>query len=479
MASSIEDALAAVGYVKVIATLNDKMSAAAQSDAQLESSIEGHFTVPNAAQAESLATVADHFASRKFKRPEPLSSRRVRVYRHLGLAVGYVNNSGLASLQTDAQVGKVDKAPELSLIRPVAMQDFKLGSGPTWGIRRMQVDQLWAAGITGKGVLVGHLDTGVDGSHAALKGAVGKFAEFDFAGDMVTGAKPRDSGEHGTHTAGTIAGRPVSKGRFGVAPDAQLASAMVIEGGQVIDRILAGMDWVIGEGARILSMSLGLRGFTPAFQSVIDALRAANVLPIIAVGNEGPNTSRSPGNYANVLSIGAMDGNDRVADFSGSQQFNRPINPLCPILVAPGVDVLSCVPGDKYKLMDGSSMATPHVAGLAALLLEAVPAATPDQLEQAIIGSCSRPASMTQARANNGVPDAVRAFELLKGAPLPAAVVATGRRRRAGSGGRRGTAKKGPSRKAARLPGRKVARKPNKMAASAGRKKAAPKRRLG
>lgn len=468
MASSIEDTLAAVGYVKVIATLTDRVSAAAQSDAQLESSIQGHFTVPNAAQAESLATVASHHASRRFKRPEPLSSRRVRVYRHLGLAVGYVDNTGLASLQTDAQVGKVVKAPELSLIRPVAMQDFRLGSGPTWGIKRMQVDRLWAAGITGKGVLVGHLDTGVDGSHPALKGAIGKFAEFDFAGDLVPGAKPRDSDEHGTHTAGTIAGRPVAKGRFGVAPDAQLASAMVIEGGQVIDRILAGMDWVIGEGARILSMSLGLRGFTPAFQTVIDALRTANVLPIIAVGNEGPNTSRSPGNYANALSVGAMDDNNRVADFSGSQQFNRPINPLCPALVAPGVDVLSCVPGNRYKLMNGSSMATPHVAGLAALLLEAVPAATPEQVEQAIIDSCSRPGTMIEARANHGVPDAVRAYELLKGAPLPAAVAAVSGRRRSGA------ARKGAVRKAARRPGKKVARR---VAASTGRKKVAKRRR--
>src|SRR5262249_49196117 len=132
--SSIEDTLAAVGYVKVIATLNDKTSVAARSESQVESSIQDHFTVPNEAQAESLAAVAGRHASRKFKRPESLTSRRVRVYRHLGLAVGYVNQAGLASLQNDAQVGKLDKAPELSLIRPVATQDSRLGSGPTWGV---------------------------------------------------------------------------------------------------------------------------------------------------------------------------------------------------------------------------------------------------------------------------------------------------------------------------------------------------------
>jgi subtilisin family serine protease len=142
---------------------------------------------------------------------------------------------------------------------------------------------------------------------------------------------------------------------------------------------------------------------------------------VIAVGNEGPNTSRSPGNYANVLSVGAMDANDKVADFSGSQQFNRPIDPLTPDLVGPGVAVLSSVPGGRFMEMDGSSMATPHIAGLAALLLQARPTATATQLEKAIRDSCTRPAGMPQDRANLGVPDAVKAFTLLTGTPLPVA----------------------------------------------------------
>lgn len=433
--SSLEETVSAIGYAKVIVALHAAPAAAA-AEAVPESAIAGHFMVPDEAQAESLAMSASRSASRKFKRAEPPAERRVRVYPHLGLAIGYVNANGLAGLEADPQVGKVEKAPELSLIRPKVVLPAKLGVGPTWGIKRLKADRLWAAGFTGKGVLVGHLDTGVDGKHPALKGAIGKFAEFDMAGDQVPNAPPTDSDEHGTHTAGTIAGRAGLKGSFGVAPQAQLASAMVIEGGQVIDRILAGMDWLIGEGVHIMSMSLGLRGFTPAFQSVIDALRAANVLPVIAVGNEGPNTSRSPGNYANVLSVGAMDSGDRVAAFSGSQRFNRPINPLCPALVAPGVGVLSCVPGNKYKTMDGSSMATPHVAGLAALLLQAKPTATANDLERAIVGSCSLPAGMPAARGSHGVPDAVRAFEILMGTPLPAAVAAAPTRRVAKRGAR-------------------------------------------
>ncbi len=466
--SSLQDTVASIGFAKVIVALKGVAAGAAAASAQTKSSIENHFMIPNLAQAESLAASASRFASRKFKRAEPPTSRRVRVYPHLGLAIGYVNATGLASLEADPQVRKVEKAPELSLIRPVAVEAAKLGVGPTWGIKRLKADRLWAAGITGKGVLVGHLDTGVDAAHPALNGAIGRFAEFDMAGDQVPNAQPSDSDEHGTHTAGTIVGRSGLKGEFGVAPEAQLASAMVIEGGQVIDRILAGMDWVIGEGVRIMSMSLGLRGFTPAFQTVIDALRAANVLPVIAVGNEGPETSRSPGNYANVLSVGAMDSSNRVADFSGSQQFDRPVNPLCPALAAPGVDVLSCVPGGKFKTMSGSSMATPHVAGLAALLLQASPSATANDLERAIVGSCTLPAGMPQARGSHGVPDAVRAFQLLTGSQLPVAAAAAAPSRRVAKRGVRG---KTPVR---RVAGRTVKKHPPKA-----KKAVASKRKHG
>jgi subtilisin family serine protease len=122
--------------------------------------------------------------------------------------------------------------------------------------------------------VVGHLDTGVDGNHPAFGAdgeAIKAFAEFDMAGNQVTGAQANDSGEHGTHTAGTIVGRTNSGGTFGVAPGARLASALAIEGGQVIDRVVAGLEWIVGQNVRILSMSVGLRGFVTAFEEVIAA----------------------------------------------------------------------------------------------------------------------------------------------------------------------------------------------------------------
>jgi subtilisin len=429
MPSQLDNTLLALGYAKVIVSLKTGGVATAAAGVQrdleqkraiLEATLEKHFIIPNAAQADSLAAAAVNAASKAIRRVKSLRERRVRVYPHLGLALGFVDRQGAATLRQDDQVAAMVEAPELSLIRPTAAAAAKPAAAPTWGIKRLKVPRLWAAGLKGNGVLVGHIDTGVDGRHPALKGAIAKFAEFDLAGDQVANATPTDSGEHGTHTAGTIAGRPAGKTAFGVAPGAKLASAMVIEGGQVIDRVLAGMDWVLAEGARIMSMSLGLRGFTPAFQAVIDALRAQNVLPVIAVGNEGAETSRSPGNYVNVLSVGAMDEQNNVPDFSGSQHFDRPNDPLVPDLLAPGVDIVSCVPGNKFMTMDGSSMATPHIAGLAALLLQAKPDATAEALEAAIFASCVRPKSMPEARANRGVPDAEAAFVALTGKKLQA-----------------------------------------------------------
>ena len=142
-------------------------------------------------------------------------------------------------------------------------------------------------------------------------------------------------------------------------------------------------------------------------------LRRRNVLPIFAVGNEGPGTSRSPGNYAEAISVGAYDRRKRVADFSSSQRFQRSVDAQVPDLVLPGVGVISARPGGGFQSMDGTSMATPHLAGLAALLLEAHPNHTLDAVESAIFNSCARPTGMLLSRGNRGIPDATRALDLL------------------------------------------------------------------
>jgi subtilisin family serine protease len=144
---------------------------------------------------------------------------------------------------------------------------------------------------------------------------------------------------------------------------------VVIEGGDVLARVLGGMDWAVGQGVRVLSMSLGLRGWWDDFQGLTRLLRERNILPVFAIGNEGPGTSRSPGNYPESLSVGAHDPEWKVAEFSSSQRFTRRRQPLVPDLVAPGVGVVSAKQGGGWQVMDGTSMATPHVAGAGVLLM--------------------------------------------------------------------------------------------------------------
>ena len=194
-----------------------------------------------------------------------------------------------------------------------------------------------------------------------------------------------------------------------------LASAIVIEGGQVVPRVLGGMDWAVGQGVKILNMSLGLRGWMEDFRPLTRRLRECGVLPVFAVGNEGPGTSRSPGNYTEALSVGGMDESSFIYEDSSSQRFARPDDPIVPDLVAPGVNVISARPGGGYHSMDGTSMATPHLAGLAALLLEANPDATVGELEQAILNSAKLEPGWPPDRAGRGIPDAQAALAAVVG----------------------------------------------------------------
>lgn len=423
----LTDTVATAGYAHVLVRLSADHAlrapapvarALSKAAAAKRSSFEACFVLPPQAVAQTRA--ARGLAPSRLEAARKSAPARVRVFPNLGVALGYVDGAGLKALAARDDVEQVTPAPALRLIRPVARAESGQPEAVTWGLRRLKAEPLWAAGLTGASVVVGHLDTGVDASHPALVGAIDEFVEFDLRGDRVPGAPARDSGEHGTHTAGVILGRRTEKGAFGMAPDAKLASALVIEGGDAIARVLGALEWVIDKKLRILSMSLGVPGFAPDFQAIVDSLRDHDVLPVFASGNEGVDTSRSPGNYANVLSVGAIGPDDAVAFFSGSQAFDRAANPLIPDLVAPGVDTLSCIPNNGYATLSGTSVAAPHIAGLAALLLQARPAASAAELESAIRQSCARSPNEPQERANLGVPDGPLALRIVTGQELVA-----------------------------------------------------------
>jgi subtilisin len=428
----ISQQLKATGVAEVIVVLDERTSLAAASSRDVVRAIGPHFT--NSEMTQSSQIVEDGFvaasveprakaarsraaaaaATRAATTPE--TAPTVRYYPNLGVALGAADRSGVAALRADSRVRAVAGAPRLRLIRPTKRQATSLTRKVAWGIDALGVPELWDEGLSGDGVSVAHLDTGVDGRHPALKMAITAFLETDRLGLPVEDSTtPFDTEDHGTHTAGTIAGRPDrSKRSIGVAPGASLVSAIVIEGGHTVARVLAGMDWAIGNGVRVLSVSLGFPGYVDDFLGVTRRLREKGVLPVMAVGNEGPGATRSPGNYVEALSVGWANRDDTVDPDSSSGRFRRRRQPTVPDLVAPGGDIVSAKPGGGHQLMSGTSMATPHVAGLAALLFEAKPDATVAQVERAIIGSCRKLPGVPDGRQGKGMPNAPDALRRLR-----------------------------------------------------------------
>ncbi len=304
----------------------------------------------------------------------------------LAQIVKQVPNIGAIFPNRDVSVPPISKVNPNQL--PKSVTENKTSA---WGIDAIGAMSVWGAyNARGKGIKVAVLDTGIDSKHPDLQGKISPadWAVFDRFGNITSGARIRDSASHGTHCSGTIAGGDNSGKWIGVAPEASLAAGMVLPNGGGTDaQILAGMQWAINKGVDVISMSLG--GFTPG-QEVYDTysrmIISANQLGIpvvVAIGNEGNQTSGPPGNDYFAFTIGATNPNDISAGFSGGRtqviKKSRFINPKHlpliyqkPDLCAPGVAITSSVPGrNRYDTWNGTSMATPHVAGALALLLSA------------------------------------------------------------------------------------------------------------
>jgi len=263
-----------------------------------------------------------------------------------------------------------------------------------WGIEASGALASWGAfGARGQGARVAVLDTGVEPSHPDLAGKVARFAEFDARGRLVAEGVDAawDADGHGTHVCGTIAGGRASGRWIGMAPACRLLVAKVLgKAGGTDEQILKGMEWAVAEGADVINMSLGGLSFEPSvldtYTSALIAARQAGIPCVVSVGNEGAQTSGSPGNDYFALAVGAMDANDRVAAFSaGRTQIveeseaiaprNLPLVYSKPDLGAPGVQVYSCIGRQRWEHLNGTSMAAPHVAGAIALLLSRTPQA--------------------------------------------------------------------------------------------------------
>ncbi|MEW1720971.1 S8 family peptidase [Streptomyces sp. NPDC093109] len=278
----------------------------------------------------------------------------------------------------------------------------------------------WGAGYDGKGVKVAVLDTGVDQTHPDLKGVSVLRKDFSGSGNTV------DHVGHGTHVASTIAGSGAkSGGKYkGVAPGAKILDAKVLDDDGFGDDsgIIAGMQWAADQGARIANLSLGGEDTseTDPLETAVDKISAEkNILFVIAAGNEGPDaeTIGSPGSAASALTVGAVDSKDKIAYFSS-------VGPtadgsLKPDITAPGVDIVAAkaakgVDGtpaaDGYVSMSGTSMATPHVAGAAAILAQQHPDWTGARIKQALVSSAKPTAGLTPYQQGTGRADLTKAI---------------------------------------------------------------------
>ncbi|MGA5505734.1 S8 family serine peptidase [Streptomyces umbrinus] len=279
--------------------------------------------------------------------------------------------------------------------------------------------EAWEAGLTGKGVTVAVLDTGVDVGHPDLDGRVSATRSF------IEGEEVADRNGHGTHVTSTVGGSgAASDGKEkGVAPGATLAVGKVLsdQGSGSESQIIAGMEWAARDvGAEVVSMSLGSTepsdGTDPMAQAVETLSKETGALFVVAAGNTGaPSSIGSPGAADSALTVGAVDSADEAAYFtSAGPRYGD--NALKPDLSAPGVGILAArsrlaAGSGDYTAMSGTSMATPHVAGVAALLAERHPDWTGAQLKNALMSTSKQldASAYVLGAGRVSVPEAVKA----------------------------------------------------------------------
>lgn len=321
-------------------------------------------------------------------------SERVIVVFHNAPDVGLVAQHGqvhrtfhlipavVATLPEPA-IQALSKNPKVNFIEPDAYVQFinskmsvEIAAKPVqtlpWGVDRIDADLAWAT-TKGTGVKVAIVDTGIYKRHkdlkANIKGGYNCIAESD---DF------NDDHSHGTHCAGIVAAVDNTIGVVGVAPEAWLYGVKVLDasGGGYLSDCVEGIQWCVDNGMDVASMSWGGYGTWPTLEAACNAAWAAGVVLVAAAGNESYLTpDLMPAGYSSVIAVSATDSSDNLAYFSN---YGNEIE-----LAAPGVSIYSCVLGtSKYGYKSGTSMACPHVSGVAALILAVYPTWTNDQVRQ-------------------------------------------------------------------------------------------------
>ncbi len=346
--------------------------------------------MPGAKLAATLATLLDRAVPGQ---PFPViiqfrAAARLRQALVADLAVSYTYSLLPAmALQASAErIGRLAQDPDVERI----WLDLPVHTWLDTSVPLLGVPKVWATGVRGKGIIIAVMDTGADVTHPDLAGRVTATRDF-------TGQGFSDGHGHGTHVCGIAAGSgAASGGKYtGVAPEASLIVAKVLkaDGGGLTSDVMAGVEWAVNQRVQVINLSLGSSGpadGTDALSATCDAAWGRGVVVCVAAGNDGPGsgTVGSPGCARKVITVGATDDVDAIASFSsrGPTQDGRQKPDIC----FPGVGIaapraagtsMGSVVDDHYTRASGTSMATPHASGAAALILQANPTYTPDQVK--------------------------------------------------------------------------------------------------
>ncbi|MBP1933786.1 S8 family peptidase [Ammoniphilus resinae] len=260
-----------------------------------------------------------------------------------------------------------------------------------WGVSAVKAPEVWKIS-TGSGVRVGILDTGIDGKHPDLRENIkGGVNTVDRTSPFI------DQNGHGTHVAGTVAALNNDYGVVGVAPNVELYAlkAFSKDGSASLTDIAEAIHWAIDHKIQIINMSFGSRETSTVLHRAIKEALKHGILMIASSGNAA-ETLDYPAGHKEVLAVGAIDRKGKVAEFSN---FGRTLN-----YVQPGVDILSTWPTPpKYNVLSGTSMATPHLVGLCALLLSRAPHLTPVQVKHHLDRSTVKLNKISSRRQGRGV----------------------------------------------------------------------------
>lgn len=299
------------------------------------------------------------------------------------------------------------------LIEPVEIHSpsrTELDKGIAWGVTQINADDVWALGYDGTGVIVGVIDTGTDYNHLDLENNMWHDSPtyhygYDFYDNDYD---PMDTNGHGSHCSGTVCGDGTNGTQTGVAPGATLMALRInyYSGGEYT--WIQAMEFGADHGASVLSMSLGSGAGNTTLRTAEENLLTAGVYHSVAAGNSGPGSGTvlssgdSPppwfhpdqtchGGQSAVITVGATDNGDTIASFSsrGPVTVWSDYSDTAPYLIdpdisGPGVNIVSTEWGGGYTTMSGTSMATPHLAGVAALIIQGNPSLSVAQIDSII-----------------------------------------------------------------------------------------------